>query len=69
MTLNKTAAEMRDSAIAFMESSNMPEASIEAQMLKLDAATPVSQSLPALIGTFITSVVVGAIVAIFKRKK
>ena len=62
-------AEMRDSAIAFMESSNMPEADIEAQMTKLDAATPVSQSLPALIGTFITSVIVGAIVAIFKRKK
>ena len=62
-------AEMRDSAIAFMESSNVPEATVELQMAKLDAATPVSQSLPGLIFTFVTSVIVGAIVAIFKRKK
>ena len=62
-------AEIRDSAIAFMENSSMSEDMIEEQMVKLDSATPVSQSLPGLIGTFTTSVVVGAIVAIFKRKK
>ena len=35
----------------------------------LDAATPVSQSLAGLYGTVITSLLVGAIAAIFLRKK
>ena len=45
------------------------EEAVQAQVDKLEARTPVRESINGAIGTFITSLVIGAIVAIFKRKK
>ena len=61
--------EMREAAIAFMDASEMSPDQVEAQMKALDSATPMSQSIPGGVGTFFTSLVSGAIFAIFKRKK
>jgi len=60
---------MREGAIVFLENANLPEEQMNAQVAKLDAATPVSQSLTGLWGTLGTSLIVGAIISIFKRKK
>ena len=61
--------EMRVGYIEWMEAAGLPQDQLDKQIAKLDEATPVSQSLPGLIGTLVTSVIVAAIVAIFKRKK
>ncbi len=55
--------------LEFFEGLSMPEAALEQQAAKLEARTAVGESLNALIGTFFTSLIGGAIVAIFKRKK
>lgn len=62
-------AEMKDGYIEMLQAAGQSEQQIDAVVQQFDKATPISQSVPALIGTFITSLVVGAIVAIFKRKK
>jgi len=61
--------EMREGYVAMMEGAGMPEAQFNAQIAKLDEMTPVNQSVPGTIGTAITSLVIGAIAAIFLRKK
>jgi nitrogen fixation/metabolism regulation signal transduction histidine kinase len=55
--------------VEFFESTNMPEEALQAQVEKLEARTAWRESMNGGIGTFVTSLVIGAIVAIFKRKK
>jgi hypothetical protein len=62
-------AETRDAAIAYMDTAGMSEADVAKQMTALDATTALSQSLPGGMGTFVTSLVTGAVFAIFRRKK
>ena len=49
--------------------SSLPEDVMDQKVAKIEAVTPVSSSMQGLIGTFFTSLIVGAIVAIFQRKK
>lgn len=55
--------------IEFLEARDLPEEMLQAQVAKLEGRTSVSESRGGLIGTIITSLIVGAIVAVFKRKK
>ena len=61
--------EANDAMIEWMESSGMPQEQVEAQIERAENATPLRQSMAGLIGTFFTSLIAGAIVAIFVRKK
>jgi uncharacterized membrane protein len=61
--------ESTTAMIEFFESMNMPEAQLQQQVAGLEARTAVGESVKGGIGTFVTSLVVGAIVAIFKRRK
>lgn len=61
--------ELREAAIAYMDSADMPQEQVDAQMQALDNTTPMSQALPGGIGAFFTSLVTGAVFAIFRRKK
>ncbi len=61
--------DMKEMQIVSIENSNMAEDKMEKMIAKIDAITPVSSSMQGLIGTFFTSLIVGAIVAIFQRKK
>jgi hypothetical protein len=49
--------------------SSLPEDVLDQKIAEIEAVTPVSSSMQGLIGTFFTSLIVGAIVAIFQRKK
>lgn len=62
-------AEMRQGAITYMDSAGMSEEQVARQMEALDSTTPWSQSVTGGVGTFFTSLVCGAVYAIFKRKK
>ncbi len=61
--------DMTAMQISSLEQWNLAEDVMEKQIAKIDAITPVSSSMQGLIGTFFTSLIVGAIVAIFQRKK
>ena len=61
--------EMKTMQIASLEQFNLPEDKMDAQIAKIEAITPVKSSMQGMIGTFVTSLIIGAIVAIFKRKK
>jgi hypothetical protein len=61
--------ESKDATIALLENAGMPEAQLDAQIAKVEAATPISNAFSGTIGTIITSLIVSAIVAIFIRKK
>lgn len=61
--------ETKTAQIAGLEQWNLPEDRMDAQIAKIEAVTPVASSMQGMIGTFFTSLIVGAIVAIFKRKK
>ena len=61
--------DMKEMQISAFEQLNLDEDLMEQQIAKIEAVTPVSSSRDGLIGTFFTSLIVGAIVAIFKRKK
>jgi L-cystine uptake protein TcyP (sodium:dicarboxylate symporter family) len=62
-------AESQDATIAWMESTGMPEAQLDAQVAKLEAQTGWSQAIGGTVGTIVTSLIVAAIVGIFARKK
>lgn len=64
-----TIAETRDATLVFLEGANLTEAQMDAQVAKLDSSTAMSQSVQGLLGTLGTSLVIGAIIAIFKRRK
>jgi hypothetical protein len=55
--------------IEFIEGTGLPEEAMQARIEQVEARTALRQSISGLIGTFVTSLIVGAIVAIFKRKK
>lgn len=61
--------DMKVMQISTLEQLNLDEEAKEQQIAKIEAVTPVSSSMQGLIGTFFTSLIVGAIVAIFKRKR
>ncbi len=61
--------ESRQAAIEFMEDSGTSEDEVQRQLEMLEKTTPMSQSIPGGIGTFATSLVTGAVFAIFRRKK
>jgi hypothetical protein len=61
--------EMKTMQIASLEQFNLPEDRMDAQIAKIEAITPVKSSMQGMIGTFVTSLIIGAIIAIFKRKK
>lgn len=61
--------EQGAAALEFMQGMNMPEDALQAQIDKLDQVTPVSQAFQGTIGTVVTSLIIGAIAAIFVRKK
>lgn len=62
-------AEMRAGAVAYMESAGISGADYDRQMATLDSTTPFSQSISGGVGTLCTSLVTGAVFAIFKRRK
>jgi hypothetical protein len=61
--------ESRDATIAMLESTGLPEEQLSAQIERAEAKTARSEATSGMIGTFITSVVVAAIAAVFLRKK
>ena len=61
--------QMRTGAIAYMDSQNVAPEVYQKQMKALEAATPMSQSVPGGFGTFFTSLVTGAVFGFFKRRK
>jgi hypothetical protein len=62
-------AEVQQANIELLRSAGMPDEQLQARVASIEAATPVSQSLAGLVGTLVTSVIAGAIIAIFRRKK
>ena len=62
-------AQMAAGYEEWFEAAGMTEDQIDTQMQKLDNATALGQSIAGLIGTFFTSIIAAAIIAIFKRKK
>ncbi len=61
--------EVKTAQIAGLEQWNLSEDQLETQIAKIEATTPVGSSLQGKIGSVVTCLIVGAIVAIFKRKK
>lgn len=55
--------------IEFMEGAGLPEEALQGRIEQIEGRTPLRQSINGLIGTFFTSLIVGAVVAIFARKK
>jgi len=61
--------ESKTASIEMFESMNMPEQVLEQQVDKIEGQTAVKQAVNGTIGTIVTSLIFGAIIAIFKRKK
>ena len=61
--------EMIDGTIAFLESAPIDDDTRQAQIAAARETTAMAQATAGLIGTFFTSLLVGAILAIFLRKK
>ncbi len=61
--------EMIDGTIAFLESAPIDDDTRQAQIAAARETTATAQATAGLIGTFFTSLLVGAILAIFLRKK
>jgi hypothetical protein len=55
--------------IEAFEDMKMPEQMLEARIATLESRTAMGESIKGMIGTLATSVIIGAIIAIFKRKK
>ena len=62
-------AESKTASIEVMENMSMPEQRLEAQVAKIEAQTVAGQARSSAIGTIVTSLFLGAIIAIFKRRK
>lgn len=62
-------AEVKLAAIEALEGMNMPEQARTQQIDALEARTAMGEARGGLIGTFVTSLIFGAIISIFKRKK
>lgn len=61
--------EWKDGYVAMLENAAMAQEQKDVQIAKIEEATVMGQAISGLIGTAITSVVIAAIVAIFKRRK
>ena len=62
--------QTKQATVSWLESQpQIPQTTLDAQIAKIETTTPASQALSGLIGTFFTSVIVGAIIAIFIRKE
>jgi hypothetical protein len=62
-------AEMRAGTLEFMEGAGVPQDKLDQQAAAMEAMTPATQALNGTLGTFFTSLVGAAILAIFLRKK
>ena len=62
-------AESKTASIEVMENMSIPEQRLEAQVAKIEAQTVAGQARSSAIGTIVTSLFLGAIIAIFKRRK
>ncbi len=62
-------AESKTASIEVIENMSMPEQRLEAQVAKIEAQTVAGQARSSAIGTIVTSLFLGAIIAIFKRRK
>ena len=64
------ALDAREDAIAQVEASGAPQEQIDIQIKAIEAMTsPGGQATSGAVGTFFTSLISGAIIAIFRRKK
>ena len=61
--------EMADGHREFLAAGGLPGDQVETQVAAIRATTPASQSLSGLLGTFVTSLLSGAIIGIFLRRK
>jgi hypothetical protein len=61
--------ESKLASIEFLENANLPEEVLNQQVAKVEGQTATGASIQGTIGAFFTSLIVGAIVAIFSRKK
>ena len=62
-------AESKTATIEMLENMGMDESALETQATKIESQTAVGQAQSGAIGTIVTSLVLGAIIAIFKRRK
>ncbi len=62
-------AESKTASIGVIENMSMPEQRLEAQVAKIEAQTVAGQARSGAIGTIVRSLFLGAIIAIFKRRK
>ncbi len=62
-------AESKTASIEVMENMSMPEQRLEAQVAKIEAQTVAGQARSGAIDTIVHSLFLGAIIAIFKRRK
>ena len=62
-------AESKTASIEVMENMSMPEQRLEAQVAMIEAQTVAGQARSGAIGTIVRSLFLGAIIAIFKRRK
>ncbi len=61
--------QSKTATIEWLESMNLPEQQLEAQVAQIEGQSVTGQAVSGLIGTVITSLIVGAVIAIFVRKK
>lgn len=62
-------AQAREGTLAFLKTAGMSEQQIQTQTAAMNRATPLSQALPGVLGTFFTSIVGAAIIGAFLRRK
>lgn len=68
-TIPNYLSEMQAAQISALEQWELPEDALAEQIAKIEAITPAVSSMQGTIGTFFTSLITGAIVAIFQRRK
>ena len=62
--------QTKQATIGWLESqSSIPQTALDLQIAQVEATTVGSQAMGGLIGTFVTSLIAAAIIAIFLRKK
>ena len=61
--------QSKTATIEWLESMNIPQPQLEAQVAQIEGQSAMRQAVSGLIGTVITSLIVGAIISIFVRKK
>ncbi len=64
-----TVSEMQAGFKEWIQRSSFPEAQAQSQIAAIDQTTAATQAMNGAIGTLFTSLIAGAIIAIFKRRK